>query len=774
MIKGGVWKNTEDEILKAAVMKYGKNQWARISSLLVRKSAKQCKARWNEWLDPSIKKTEWSREEEEKLLHLAKLMPCQWRTIAPIVGRTAAQCLEHYEKLLDQAQDKEDGVDANDDPRRLRPGEIDPNPESKPARPDPVDMDEDEKEMLSEARARLANTQGKKAKRKAREKQLSEARRLAALQKRRELKAAGIDLPKYRRKRGVDYITEVPFERKAPAGFFSAMKEGEEAGSSTAFKKVALEGLEGKRRDKEEEEQRKKDKQKLKRKQEKNMPAAVMEVNKLNDAEQVRKRTKLVLGTPQVTERELDEIAKMQERGMSPIDAEGSVATRTLMGDYTDRGTPALAGRTPMRTPKSDGDNLRQEAQNLIALTTGETPLKGGLNAPLHDSDFTGATPKPRSAQTPNPIATPLHGTPGGRGATPLLHAAGSRGTTPASTPRRDQLGLNDDIDANLRSREQRRALQDGLSSLPAPAPEYELIAAPDEEEELAETPMEMDAADLEEQQVKRMHTMEKQAMKERSTPLKRKLPRPLMVQEDSIVSSAKSQANDPEYLLEKEMYDMVQDDATRFPIRNAAASAQADDPSYVVKSKSSLPYYSHEELAIASEILKEELVDLLEAKNISKEDDAALWEQTVQELIHLPTKDDFGYLSTATPDDLQASFSETYDELRQQMTKDAKKANKLERKLQTLTAGYQRRAQQVTEEIQAMHTEQETKSQELQCFTALQAQEEAALAQRVATLKEEVELAQERETRLQQVFKEKMETLNELRAAGRDNTEPL
>jgi hypothetical protein len=49
-----------------------------------------------------------------------------------------------------------------------------------------------EKEMLSEARARLANTQGKKAKRKARERQLEEARRLAALQKKRELKAAGI------------------------------------------------------------------------------------------------------------------------------------------------------------------------------------------------------------------------------------------------------------------------------------------------------------------------------------------------------------------------------------------------------------------------------------------------------------------------------------------------------------------------------------------------------------------------------------------------------
>ena len=67
--------------------KYGMNQWARISSLLVRKTPKQCKARWYEWLDPSIKKIEWSREEDEKLLHMAKLMPTQWRTIAPIVGR---------------------------------------------------------------------------------------------------------------------------------------------------------------------------------------------------------------------------------------------------------------------------------------------------------------------------------------------------------------------------------------------------------------------------------------------------------------------------------------------------------------------------------------------------------------------------------------------------------------------------------------------------------------------------------------------------------------
>merc|ERR1712048_856146 len=176
-------------------------------------------------------KTDWSRPEDEKLLHLAKLMPTQWRTIAPIVGRTAAQCLERYEYLLDQAQKKEEGGDATapggqDDPRKLKPGEIDPNPETKPARPDPVDMDEDELEMLSEARARLANTQGKKAKRKAREKQLEEARRLALIQKRREMRAAGIrcrQLPSMfkRNKRAmVNYNAEIPFKKAVPQGFY--------------------------------------------------------------------------------------------------------------------------------------------------------------------------------------------------------------------------------------------------------------------------------------------------------------------------------------------------------------------------------------------------------------------------------------------------------------------------------------------------------------------------------------------------------------------------
>ena len=56
----------------------------------------------------------------------------------------------------------------------LSPGVIDAHPETKTERPDPIDMDDNKMEMLQEARARFANTQGGNAKRKAREKMLSE------------------------------------------------------------------------------------------------------------------------------------------------------------------------------------------------------------------------------------------------------------------------------------------------------------------------------------------------------------------------------------------------------------------------------------------------------------------------------------------------------------------------------------------------------------------------------------------------------------------------
>ena len=417
-IKGGVWKNSEDEILKAAIMKYGKQQWARVASLLNRKSAKQCKARWNEWLDPSIRKVEWSRAEDEKLLHLAKLMPAQWKTIGPLVGgRTAVQCQERYEMLLDQAASKsareegdakmsaEEGAEAGaaSSARKLRAGDIDPHPETKPARPDPIDMDEDEIEMLQEARARLANTQGKKAKRKAREKMLNEAKRLADLQKRRELKQAGLLSSAARtkmrggkkRRREIDYGVEIPFHKPAPAGFHSTAEEDERADVQRSkrmkeidFKKINEAQYRSRERD--EKNAKKKEEARLRALEKSNMQYVVAEVSKKNDPTAARKRGVLSMPAPSVTDEELEKVAKItkdQRADNSAIMTSGGTgsATDALLGDYTDRPLP-----TPMRTPMGSGPSgqevIMREASNLRMLETGQTPLLGEANPELAES----------------------------------------------------------------------------------------------------------------------------------------------------------------------------------------------------------------------------------------------------------------------------------------------------------------------------------------------------------------------------------------------------
>ncbi|KAK0543312.1 Pre-mRNA-splicing factor cef1, partial [Tilletia horrida] len=428
VIKGGVWKNTEDEILKAAISKYGKNQWARISSLLVRKTPKQCKARWYEWLDPSIKKTDWSKEEDEKLLHMAKLMPTQWRTIAPIVGRTATQCIERYQKLLDEAEAREnaeaDGLSlagpsggesapTADDVRRLRPGEIDPDPETKPARPDPIDMDEDEKEMLSEARARLANTQGKKAKRKARERALEDARRLAMLQKRREMKAAGIVMRHKQKQKGMDYSAEIPFEKQPTIGFYDTSEEAARHIRAPVGKTVRE--LDQKKPVEDEATKRKRQREaEAKKAAGGNVFGGAKEeqIRRLREAEQISKRRKLMLPEAQVGEAELEEIVKLGQAGNAAREMVmdgGAESTSGLIGDYSllDQ---AKHARTPATAPQED--TVMREARNLRNMEAAQTPLLGDANRPLLEgTGAEGAAPRRGVAATPNPLMTPARGT---------------------------------------------------------------------------------------------------------------------------------------------------------------------------------------------------------------------------------------------------------------------------------------------------------------------------------------------------------------------------
>ncbi|GBN54464.1 Cell division cycle 5-like protein [Araneus ventricosus] len=123
--------------------------------------------------------------------------------------------------------------------------------------------------------------------------------------------------------------------------------------------------------------------------------------------EPAKKRSKLVLPEPQISDAELEQVVKLgkaSETAREAAEESGSKVSETLLPDYTL--TPAgLNARTP-RTPALSRDSILMEAQNLIALTNVDTPLKGGLNTPLHETDFSGITPRKEVVATPNNLIT--------------------------------------------------------------------------------------------------------------------------------------------------------------------------------------------------------------------------------------------------------------------------------------------------------------------------------------------------------------------------------
>uniref|UniRef100_A0A1I8M1Y0 Myb-like DNA-binding protein n=1 Tax=Musca domestica TaxID=7370 RepID=A0A1I8M1Y0_MUSDO len=792
MIKGGVWRNTEDEILKAAVMKYGKNQWSRIASLLHRKSAKQCKARWYEWLDPSIKKTEWSREEDEKLLHLAKLMPTQWRTIAPIIGRTAAQCLERYEYLLDQAQRKEDGEEVADDPRKLKPGEIDPNPETKPARPDPKDMDEDELEMLSEARARLANTQGKKAKRKAREKQLEEARRLAALQKRRELRAAGIGSGRPKRIKGIDYNAEIPFEKRPALGFYDTSEEHIDK-SEPDFNKMRQQDLDGELRSEKEERERKRDKQKLKQRKENDVPTAM-----LQNLEPERKRSKLVLPQPQISDQELQQVVKLgraSEIAKEVASESGVETTDALLTDYSI--TPQVSA-TP-RTPAPYTDRIMQEAQNIMALTHVETPLKGGVNTPLYESDFSGTLPKSSAIATPNTvIATPFrtqrgqeNGTPGGF-ATPMSSALVPVGKTPRGGDGsqtvalvRDKLSINPEENINVGDtpalyknyqKQLKHSLREGLATLPAPRNDYEIVV-PDDSNDIApsepsdEVAMIEDQADVDARIVAEQEAKRKRELEKRSQVIQRTLPRPTEVNTKILRPPTDKQnlteLQKAEELIKHEMITMLLFDSTKDPVPGQSQAKMDQLQSYFKAN----PYedVSQSDDEKAKEMLAEEMKVVKEGMghgDLPLDVYSQVWEECLGQVLYLPSQNRYTRANLASKKDRLESAERRLEQNRRHMAKEAKRCGKIEKKLKILTGGYQARAQALIKQLQDTYEQIEQNTTALSTFKFLAEQESVAIPRRLESLQEDVRRQMEREKELQQKYAKLQETLSELKVS--------
>ncbi|KAI2501629.1 Cell division [Fragilaria crotonensis] len=774
-IKGGVWKNSEDEILKAAVMKYGKQQWARVASLLNRKSAKQCKARWHEWLDPSVKKVEWSRAEEEKLLHLAKLLPAQWKTIEPLVGRTASQVQEHYEKLLDEAAGGTEARSAT-----LQVGQIDAHPETKPARPDPIDMDEDEMEMLQEARARLANTQGKKAKRKARERLLNQAKRLADLQKRRELKQAGLLSGAAKKKAGrmrnkdIDLGVEIPFHKPAPAGFHDVSDEAEKTEQirQKRLKSVDYHQVnenQYRSRDREAAQAQAREEARLKALEKSNMQYVVAQVSKQNDPLNIsRKRGILELPTPQVSDKELSQIRKLQQEqeNAARLAAAGTghAATQALLGDYTDRPLP-----TPMRTPAQQPNqvkDLMRQASELRQLEQGQTPLLAGLQS-SGDGDTDGI-------QEDAAVK-----------ATPMMPPPSNRRSS--QTPLRDELGLNpDDVSVvsgftsagptTIRdlARQERRAakrarqaLEEALAALPAPQFEYELATPenqPDVDDMQVETIYEPDMADMEAADRERRREEAERLYKARNSVLKRSdLPRPSGPIPDVRVTAE----NDAAALVEMELMKLLKHDDRAYPVVELDGKKKSKKRKKDANTQDViLDILSEEVLDSARELLQVES-DLLVQETIRKAKEfngpgfisentilhamaKAAAEVSREGAANLFYQGDAGFVENG--DELEA-LKEEFQTIREATMALRKKNDKIAAKLSIKNGGYNMRAKTLNEEMLQNFALQQNHKIERAVFESLASMEARGATQRIESLQNELADLESQESILQKQY---------------------